>query len=84
LLALGPGRGGQRGDPLRIPALPRGRLGLQERLGLAQPLKPADLGGQRLGQLVPTRRAVLVVLGLVGLVGLPQDLGDLRLEPPAG
>jgi hypothetical protein len=45
LLALGPGRGRQLGDPPLIPALPRGGLGLQEGLGLPQPRQPAGLGG---------------------------------------
>jgi hypothetical protein len=80
LLALGPGRGGQLGDPLLIPPLALGRLGLQEGLGLPQPRQPAGFGGQRLGQLVPTGWAVLQVLVLVGLGGLAEDLGDLGLE----
>jgi hypothetical protein len=38
-------------------------------------------GGGQLGrELVAARRAVLVILSLVGLGGLSQDLGDLRLE----
>jgi hypothetical protein len=80
LLALGAGRGRQRGDPLLIAALALGRLGLQEGLGLAQPRQPVGLGGQRLRQLIPAGVAVLQVLALVGLGGLAQDLGDLALE----
>jgi len=84
LLALGPGCGGQRGDPLLIPPLAFGRLGLQQGLGVAQPRQPAGLGGQRLGELVPTGLAVLQVLALVGLGGLPQDLGSLALDLVSG
>jgi hypothetical protein len=80
LLALGPGRGGQLGDPLLIPPLALGRVGFQQRLGLLQPGQPAGLAGQLGRELVAARRAVLVVLGPVGLGGLPQDLGNLRLE----
>jgi hypothetical protein len=56
-----------------------GRLGLQEDLGLPQPRQPAGLGGQRFGEFIPTGVAVLPVVALVGLGGLPQDLGDLGL-----
>jgi hypothetical protein len=80
LLAPGAGRGGQPGDPLLVAPLALGRLGLQKGLGLAQPRQPAGLGGERLGELVPTGLAGLEVLALVGLGGLPQDLGDLRLD----
>jgi hypothetical protein len=45
LLALGPGRGGQLRDPLLVAALPLGRLGLQQGLGLAQAFEPAGLAG---------------------------------------
>jgi hypothetical protein len=83
-LALGSGRGGQLGDPLLVAALPLGRLSFQQCLGLAQPRQPAGLGGQRGGELVPTSVAVLQVVTLVGLGGLPQDLGYLRLDLVVG
>jgi hypothetical protein len=47
LLALGPGRGGQLGDPLRIPLLALGRVSLQQRLGLLQPGQPAGRASTR-------------------------------------
>jgi hypothetical protein len=84
LLALGPGRGGQLGDPLLVPPLPLGRLGFQQGLGLLQPRQPAGLAGQRLRELVPTRLVVLQVLALVDLGGLAEDLGDLRLQLVVG
>jgi hypothetical protein len=79
-LAFGPGSSGGRGDPLRIPLLALRRLGLQPRLGLAQPRQPAGLAGQRLGQLVPVGVAEQPILALVGLGGLAQELGALGLE----
>jgi hypothetical protein len=84
LLALGAGRGGQLSDPLRIPPLALGRVGFQQRLGLLQPGQPAGLAGQLGRELVISGRAVLVVVGLVGLGGLPQDLGDLHFERGQG
>jgi hypothetical protein len=69
LLALGPGRGHQRGDPLLVAPLAGGRLGLQLRLGLAQAGQPAGLAGQLGRELVATPIAVLAVVALVGLGG---------------
>jgi PadR family transcriptional regulator PadR len=76
-------RGAGRG-PLGEALLPFGRLGFQQRLGLAQPRQPPSLGGERLGQLVPTRPAVLEILALVVLSCMAQDLGDLDVEPVDG
>jgi hypothetical protein len=79
-LAFGAGSGGGRCHPLLVPLLARGRLGLQQRLGLAQPIQPAGLAGKRRGQLVPTGVAEQLVLAPVDRGGLAQDLGDLFFE----
>jgi len=82
--ALGAGGGGSRGDPLGEALLAFGCLRLQPGLGLAQPGQPAGLAGQGLGQLVATGIPEQAILVLVGLGGLPQDLGDLALELVVG
>jgi hypothetical protein len=80
LPAPGPRRGGQLRDPSLVAALPFGRLGLQPRLGLLQAGQSAAGVGELDGELVTPQDAVLAVLGLVDLGGLPQDLGDLLLQ----
>jgi hypothetical protein len=72
------------GDPLLVGLLPRGGLGLQPRLSLAQPRQPVRLAGQRLGQLVAAGVAEQLVLALVGRGGLAEDLGNLGLELVVG
>jgi hypothetical protein len=57
---------------------PRGALGLQRLLGLAQPSAAITAGPQPLGQLVAARLAEQLVLGRVNRGGLLEDLaGDL-------
>jgi hypothetical protein len=80
VLALGPGRNGQLGDPLLVPPLAFGCLGLQPHLGLLQPRQPAARAGQLGWEFVTATSAMLVVLGLVGLRRLPQDLLDFVFE----
>jgi hypothetical protein len=47
---------------------------------LLQPGQPTGRTGQLGRELIAARQPVLMVLSLVGLGGLPQDLGDLLLE----
>jgi hypothetical protein len=79
-LAAGSGCGRQLGDPLLVPLLALGRLGLQHGVGLLQPGQPASRAGQAGRELVPPTIAMLAVLALVGFGSLAQDLGDLVLE----
>jgi hypothetical protein len=80
LLATGPGRRSQLGDPLLVAALAFGRLSLQPGLGLPQPRQPPGRAGQLGRQLVATGGPMLAVLGLVDLGRLAEDLLDLALE----
>jgi hypothetical protein len=84
LSAAGVGRGGQLGDPLLVAALAFGGLGLQLGLGRLQPGQPPGGAGQLGREVIAARWGVLVVLGLVGVGGLPQDLRDLFLELDQG
>jgi hypothetical protein len=81
--ALGGHPDGDAGEG-SLPAMAFGRLGLQLGPGLAQPVQPPGLAGQRCGQLVPAGVAEEPVLALVGVGGLPQDLGDFGLELVVG
>jgi hypothetical protein len=74
-------RGGIGGGlPLLVALLASGGVGLQPGGGLPQPGQPAGLPGERSGQLVAASRPVLRILALVGLGGLPEDLGDLGVQ----
>ena len=83
-LPAGPGGGGQFGDPLLVALLAGGGLGFQLGLGVLQPGQPLGPPGQGPWQLVAAGRAVLLVLGPVGLGGLLEQLGDLGLEVGVG
>ena len=83
-LATGPGGGGQRGDPLLVARLAGGGLGLQLGLGSLQPSQPLGPANQRMWQFITAGGAVLAVLGLIGLSGLGEQLGDLGLEVSVG
>jgi hypothetical protein len=72
------------GHALLVGLLPRGGLGLQLGLGPAQPRQPARLACELRGQLVAAGVPEQPVLVLVGLGGLPQDLGNLRFELVVG
>jgi hypothetical protein len=58
------------GHPLLVGLLPGGGLGLQLRLGLAQPGEPISLAGKLRGQLVAAGVPEQPILVLVGLGGL--------------
>jgi hypothetical protein len=83
-LAAGPGRGGQLGHPLLIALLAGGGLGLQLGLGPLQSGQPLGPPGQGSRQLVAAAGAVLLIVGPVGLGGLPEQLGDLLFELGVG
>jgi hypothetical protein len=84
LAALGQCGRGVGGNALPVGLLPRGGLGLQLRLGLAQPRQPVGLAGQCGRQLVAAGVTEQPILALVGLGGLPEDLGDLGLKLGVG
>jgi hypothetical protein len=77
--ALG-GRGrGDGSNPLRIPLRAFGRLSLQPGLGLAQPVQPIGLVGQRGGSSSP-RTSPDSGLRAGRLGGFSENLGDLVFE----
>ena len=82
-LAAGSGGGGQLGGPLLVALLAGGGLGLQLGLGLLQPGQPLSPAGQGPWQLA-AGAAVLLIVDLVGLGGLGEQVGHLRLEVGVG